>query len=67
MPPILHKKTFQKLTTDELYEMLRVRSKVFMIMTYRCMIIKNNESPCRSQKFVVFLQKYPFGREQACQ
>ena len=26
--PILHKKTFQNLTTDELYELLRVRSEV---------------------------------------
>ena len=29
--PILHKKTFQKLTTDELYELLRVRSEVFVV------------------------------------
>jgi len=29
--PILHKKTFQELTTDELYELLRVRSEVFML------------------------------------
>ena len=27
--PILHKKTFQELTTDELYELLRIRSEVF--------------------------------------
>lgn len=27
----LHKKTFQKLTTDELYELLRVRSDVFVV------------------------------------
>ena len=26
---ILHKKTFLQLTTDELYELLRVRSEVF--------------------------------------
>ena len=29
--PILHKKTFQELTTDELYELLRVRSEVFVV------------------------------------
>ena len=29
--PILHKKTFQGLTTDELYEILRVRSEVFVV------------------------------------
>ena len=29
--PILHKKTFQNLTTDELYELLRVRSEVFVV------------------------------------
>ena len=29
--PILHKKTFRKLTTDELYELLRVRSEVFVV------------------------------------
>ena len=28
--PKLHKKTFQELTTDELYELLRVRSEVFV-------------------------------------
>ena len=28
---ILHKKTFQQLTTDELYELLRVRSDVFVV------------------------------------
>lgn len=27
----LHKKTFQQLTTDELYELLRVRSDVFVV------------------------------------
>ena len=27
----LHKKTFQELTTDELYELLRVRSDVFVV------------------------------------
>lgn len=31
MPPILHKKTFQELTTEELYELLRVRSEVFVV------------------------------------
>ena len=31
MPPILHKKTFQELTTDELYELMRVRSEVFVV------------------------------------
>ncbi len=31
MPPILHKKTFQELTTHELYELLRVRSEVFVV------------------------------------
>ena len=30
-PLILHKKTFGELTTDELYELLRVRSKVFVV------------------------------------
>ena len=29
--PILHKKTFQELTTVELYELLRVRSEVFVV------------------------------------
>ena len=29
--PILHKKTFQELTVDELYELLRVRSEVFVV------------------------------------
>ena len=29
--PILHKKKFQELTTDELYELLRVRSEVFVV------------------------------------
>ena len=28
---ILHKKTFLQLTTDELYELLRVRSEVFVV------------------------------------
>ena len=28
---ILHKKTFHELTTDELYELLRVRSEVFVV------------------------------------
>ena len=31
MGAILHKKTFQELTTDELYELLRVRSEVFVV------------------------------------
>ena len=31
MTPVLHKKTFQKLTADELYELLRVRSEVFVV------------------------------------
>ena len=31
MPPILHKKNFRELTTDELYELLRVRSEVFVV------------------------------------
>lgn len=29
--PTLHKKLFQQLTTDELYELLRVRSEVFVV------------------------------------
>ena len=29
--PVLHKKTFQELSTDELYELLRVRSEVFVV------------------------------------
>lgn len=29
--PILHKKTFKQLTVDELYELLRVRSEVFVV------------------------------------
>ena len=29
--PILHKKTFQELTVDELYGLLRVRSEVFVV------------------------------------
>lgn len=28
---VLHKKSFQELTTDELYELLRVRSEVFVV------------------------------------
>ena len=31
MSAILHKKTLQELTTDELYELLRVRSEVFVV------------------------------------
>ncbi len=31
MKPVLHKKSFQELTTDELYELLRVRSEVFVV------------------------------------
>ena len=29
--PVLHKKSFQELTVDELYELLRVRSEVFVV------------------------------------
>ena len=29
--PVLHQKSFQELTVDELYELLRVRSKVFVV------------------------------------
>ena len=29
--PVLHKKTFQELATDELYELLRIRSEVFVV------------------------------------
>lgn len=29
--PVLHKKSFKELTTDELYELLRVRSEVFVV------------------------------------
>ena len=29
--PLLHKKAFQELTTEELYELLRVRSEVFVV------------------------------------
>jgi len=29
--PVLHKKSFRQLTTDELYELLRVRSEVFVV------------------------------------
>lgn len=29
--PILHKKSFRELTVDELYELLRVRSEVFVV------------------------------------
>jgi len=28
---VLHKKSFRQLTTDELYELLRVRSEVFVV------------------------------------
>ena len=31
MEPVLHKKSFQELNTDELYELLRVRSEVFVV------------------------------------
>ena len=31
LKPILHKKSFQELTVDELYELLRVRSEVFVV------------------------------------
>ena len=31
MSAILHKKTFPDLTVDELYELLRVRSEVFVV------------------------------------
>ena len=29
--PVLHKKSFQELTVDELYELMRVRSEVFVV------------------------------------
>ena len=29
--PVFHQKTFQELTTDELYELLRIRSEVFVV------------------------------------
>ena len=29
--PVLHRKSFQQLTVDELYELLRVRSEVFVV------------------------------------
>ena len=29
--PVLHKKAFKELTTDELYELLRIRSEVFVV------------------------------------
>jgi len=29
--PVLHQKSFQKLTVDELYELLRIRSEVFVV------------------------------------
>jgi len=31
MTAILHRKAFQELTTDELYELLRIRSEVFVV------------------------------------
>ena len=31
MPPVLHIKWFNELTTDELYELLRIRSEVFVV------------------------------------
>ncbi|MCR5013474.1 MAG: GNAT family N-acetyltransferase [Bacteroidales bacterium] len=31
MNVVLHKKNFQQLTTDELYELLRIRSEVFVV------------------------------------
>jgi len=31
LEPVLHKKSFQELTNDELYELLRVRSEVFVV------------------------------------
>ena len=31
MELVLHKKSFQKLTSDELYELLRIRSEVFVV------------------------------------
>lgn len=31
MQPVLHIKTFRELTTDELYELLRIRSEVFVV------------------------------------
>lgn len=31
MPPVLHIKRFNELTTDELYELLRIRSEVFVV------------------------------------
>ena len=33
---VLYKKTFQELTTDELYELLRVRSEVFVVEQQIC-------------------------------
>ncbi len=35
MPPVLHIKWFNELTTDELYELLRIRSEVF-VMEQNC-------------------------------
>ena len=31
LKPILHKKSFKELTVDELYELLRIRSEVFVV------------------------------------
>ena len=31
MPPVLHIKWFNELTTDELYELLKIRSEVFVV------------------------------------
>ena len=46
--PILHKKTFQELTTDELYELLRVRSEVFVV-EQNC--VYQDTGPCMSCRY----------------
>ena len=46
---VLHKKTFQELTVDELYELLRVRSEVFVV-----------EQDCVYQDMVYYCHSYHF-------
>ncbi len=44
--PVLHQKSFQELTVDELYELLRVRSEVFVFFTCCLSCCRSATAPC---------------------
>jgi hypothetical protein len=48
--PMLHQKTFQELTTDELYELLRVRSEVFVVEHMKKIIGRGHLLPDERRK-----------------